>query len=204
MKFPYILKIIGAGLATIILGAIGSGVWEKLLSPGIKNLSELTTSTLSFLSQTYSDSIYMRAAYIETYSQVDQGAIMLFLMASVWLFVFALSSKTDNSLLSMLHRAITDQFKGWYGILFSSFLIILLLFLMATDTTVNEIKKYSVMNMEIVRPYIGKSEYLMLRSKYLRIKNKSDFNSFLNDLYDLSEKSNVEIKKHRVTTSTAH
>ncbi|APJ16773.1 TPA: hypothetical protein ACRTM4_003555 [Aeromonas hydrophila] len=193
MKIYSIIKVIGAGLATILLGAIGSGVWEKLLSPGLKNLSEFTTKSLSSISQTYSDSIYSKASSIENYNQPDVGGILLLIIIFVWILFHALSSKTDNTVVRILHRAMTNQFKGWDGILFSSAFLVLIFFLMATNTTVSEIKKYSVKNMEIVRPYIGESSYLMLRSNYLQMKNEDDFNGFLSEIYAIAKAKKIDI-----------
>lgn len=193
MKFSNILKVLGAGLATILLGAIGSGVWEKILSPGLRNLSEFTTTTLSSLSQTYSDSIYSRASSIELYNRSDAGGLILVIMLFAWIFIRALGSKTDNSTVRTIHRAMTNQFKGWDGIFFSGAFLIFIFFLMATDTTVSEIKRYSVKNMEIVRPYIGENSYLQLRSKYLQVKNESDFQSFLSEINTIAKAKNIKI-----------
>ena len=193
MKISNVIKVVGAGIATILLGAVGSGVWEKLLAPGLKNLSEFTTKFLSSLSQSYSDSIYSRASSIETYNQVDAGGILLLIVIFVWMLFYAISSKTDNPVVSRVHRIMVNQFKGWDGIFFSSAFLIFIFFIMATDTTVREIKRYSVKNMEIVRPYIGENSYLILRSKYLQMKNEDDFSSFLSELYSLAKAKEIEI-----------
>ena len=57
-------KLIIGGIATIILGAIGSGVWEKLLSPLLSSIGGSISSFLSSVSTSYSDSLYSRAANI--------------------------------------------------------------------------------------------------------------------------------------------
>ncbi len=47
--------------------------------------------------------------------------------------------------------------------------------------------------MEIVRPYIGESSYLMLRSNYLQMKNEDDFNGFLSEIYAIAKAKKIDI-----------
>lgn len=197
MKFTYVIKVLIGALATIMLGAIGSGVWEKILSPSIEKLGEFTTSTLALVSQTYSDSIYRRASSVELYSEPDKGAVLLFLCVLFGLFIYALNSRKEHPLAGILYRTLRDQAQGWYGIIYSGAFIIILFFGIATDSTVSEIKRFSVKNMEVIRPYVEEKEYLVLRSNYLRINNENDFNAFLESLYSLSKKANINIEKYR-------
>ncbi|QOY53140.1 hypothetical protein [Candidatus Sulfurimonas baltica] len=56
------LKIIAGMLATIILGAIGSGFWERILSPGFDKLQYFVVNKISFFYTGYLDSIYEDAS----------------------------------------------------------------------------------------------------------------------------------------------
>ena len=57
-----LLQVLGGIAGAIILGAIGSGVWERLLSPALSWLSTSTAALLSSMSSAYEESIYVRAA----------------------------------------------------------------------------------------------------------------------------------------------
>lgn len=192
------IKIILGLFATILLGAIGSGVWEKLLSPGLRELSNIITNILSSISTTYSDSIYSSASNIMVYDHSGSIVLLLFLIVFIGLFIYALDSKKENSKVGLLHKAMVEQYRGWQGIISSGALLVLLTFMMATDTTVSEIKRYSLKNMEITRPFIGEHEYLMLKSRYLRMKNEDDFKLFLESLYAVSSKEKLEIEKYKI------
>lgn len=180
MKIPNSIKIILSFFATIILGAIGSGVWEKVLSPLLSYLSKGVTSTLSSLSSTYADSIYARASDLHAPYSSDKVGIILLLVVCSGLFVYALNSKKESRLATFLHEVITTQFQGWYGIISSGSILIVLLFMLTSQSTVERIKGYSQKQMEILRPYIGEKKYFQMRSDYLRIRNKKDFEQFWN------------------------
>jgi hypothetical protein len=119
--------------------------------------------------------------------------MLLLIIFLLWWFFRALSSKTDNAIVLKIYNYTSNLVQGWDGIFISGIYLVLIFFLMATNTTVSEIKKYSVNNMEIVRPYIGENSYLMLRSKYLQMKNENDFNLFLSEIYAISKKEKIEI-----------
>jgi|LGVD01.1.fsa_nt_gb hypothetical protein len=115
MKFKIFIKILLGALATILLGAIGSGVWERLLSPALKETSNFITSTISSISKTYSDSIYSRASSITTYDQSENILLILLFVVFFALFIYAINSKKDNPRIARLHRAMVGPFQGWAG-----------------------------------------------------------------------------------------
>lgn len=194
MKPNNIIKALLGIIATIILGAIGSGVWEKVLSPLLAYLSGLVSSTLSSLSSTYSNSIYSRAATL--YSPDNSGTlafVIFFIVFFGWL-MFALSSKKENIFVATLHNSVLLSFRGWYGIILSGSFLIVVFFMLTRQGAVHEIQIYSVKQMEILRPYIGEEKYLLLRSDYSRMKNKEDFESFLAKLNASAKSASISIE----------
>ena len=112
MKIKNVIKIILAAIATILLGALGSGVWEKILSPFLSYIGNVITTTASSLSSTYSDSIYRAASNIHFLGQSGITLLFLMLLVFVGLFIFSLGSKKENKLVSIFHEAFTSTFKG--------------------------------------------------------------------------------------------
>ena len=70
--------------------------------------------------------------------------------------------------------------------------------MISTQFSIFEIKRYSLKQMDILRPYIGEQNFHILRSDYLRMKNKKDFDAFLNNLYLQSSKVNVDTDKFKL------
>ncbi len=193
MKLNNTIKIILGALATIVLGAIGSGFWEKILSPLLSYLSNLITSTLSSLSSSYSNSIYSRAADLYSPNASDSLSIIILFLVFSGLFLSALSSKRENAFIRILHDSAIGPYKGWVGIINSGAMLIIVIFFMSRQATIEQIQSYSVKQMEIVRPYIGEEKYLRLRSDYFRMRSKVDFNHFLEQLYASAKSASVSI-----------
>ncbi len=107
--------------------------------------------------------------------------------------MFALSSKKENFYIWLLHRSAFRSFRGWFGIIQSGALLIVVIFLMTRQVAIDEIQNYSIMQMEILRPYIGEEKFLLLRSGYLQMKNKEDFESFLAKLNDSAKSASISI-----------
>ena len=55
-------KAIGAALITILIGAIGSGVWDIVAKPGLSKLGRLVLTIITFGSESVKDSAYASAA----------------------------------------------------------------------------------------------------------------------------------------------
>ena len=195
MKFGNVIKLLIGTFVTILLGAIGSGVWERVLSPGLKDLGNLVTSTISSISQTYSDSIYSRASSIADYDQSVAIGYILLLFISCWLLLYGLKSKKDHPAAGFIYHHLTRSFQGWFGIIYSGAIVIFILLWMATHTTVLKIQDYSMRTMDIVHPFVGEHKYLKLRSEYLSMKTEKDFKLFLEHLYVASNTANIEIDK---------
>lgn len=193
--FNNLIKIIFGSVATILFGAIGSGVWERVLSPFLTYSANRITSTVSSLSTRYSDSIYYRASNLHGSNSSITSLLILFIVFFA-LFIYALNSKKQHKLIFHLCEGITFQTKGWLGILFTGSNLVILVFIISTEATVHQIRKYSTKQMEIIRPYIGDANYLYLRSDYLRIKTKHDFEQFLNKLYSAASTKGVTIDKY--------
>lgn len=124
MKINKILKIIGGVLLTILIGAIGSGVWEKLLSPFLLYLSGSVTEFLSSISQSYENGIYSNASTIKYEGQAGNFFLLSFLALAFYLLYTALSTKVDNKVIKSIYSVIRMYRQGWTGIFFSGGLLI--------------------------------------------------------------------------------
>lgn len=182
MKLNNVTKLILGTIGTIVLGAIGSGLWERVLSPFLSFASTSITSALSSISKTYSDSIYSAASNLYTPNSTEGLGVIILFLVSCGLFAIAISSKKENIFVGIFHRSLMFQFQGWFGIVQSGALIVVMLFLMSKQATVEKIQSYSYKQMEVLRPYVGEQKYMQLRSAYFKMHSKEDFDRFREDL----------------------
>ena len=186
-------KILLGITGTIILGAIGSGVWERLLSPFLSYLSSSLTTAISSISKTYSDSIYTSAANLYSPNATESIGFVILLISFAWLFVMAIQSKKEHRFIGILHQALVLNYRGWFGIAHCGAIIIVVLLMMSRQATVEKIQSYSYQQMEIVRPFVGEQRYAQLRSDFFRMHTKEDFDRFLSTLYAAGKETNIEI-----------
>ena len=195
MKISSSIKIIIGAVATVFLGALGSGLWERFLSPFFDYLADSITRAASSLSSSYADSIYERASTLEHSGTSEAAAWLLLFFAVLWLFIYGLGGKKETEIVSVLHKAFTRQAQSWVGIILSGAYLLVIFFMLSTSSSIQQVRMYSVKNMEIVRPYILPSEYLLMRSEYMQIKSRTDFDRFLESLYEKASANSIEITK---------
>jgi hypothetical protein len=172
-----IFKYLGALVGTILLGAIGSGVWERILAPFLNSVSNNLTKFLSQISVGFSDSLYADAAWNFGDQSIDPSAIHFLFFISIFLILtfFKIKSNTFSELLN----GFTQSVPYMVSIIF---IFTVAFFLISRTNSINQINRISSINMETMRPYIGEQKYLELRSDYLRIKNEAAFDRFQNKL----------------------
>lgn len=198
MEIKKAIKIVLGAIATILLGAIGSGVWEKVLSPGLIYVAKLTTSLISLVSESYSNSIYERASNIpinDETATIVSAVILLFIF--MVFFAFVVSSQKNQLIIKIFHRSLVRMFTGWRGIIIQIVAFYVLIFLISAQVSVIYIQRYSTKQMEILRPYIGEHKYHSLKSEFLQIHTKSDFNDFLQKIEEQAKKYKVKIDKFK-------
>ena len=199
MPINKIIKAIGALLSAIVVGAISSGVWEKVLSPAFNFMSNAVATFLSQLITGYSDKLYTKAAELLILNNNIKTLIYntIFIVLLI-VFLFLMEAK-----MFLKWRHINANFYKFIDDLISFPLIIIIggilffnLGIQIQDQNINKIFMHSNLNMEIARPYIGEQKYLELRSDYLRIKNKTAFDQFEDKLLKYVDGKNLGIKKY--------
>ncbi|ANP78339.1 MULTISPECIES: hypothetical protein [Vibrio] len=190
-----IFKLFAAVLGTILVGAIGSGVWEKLLSPLLSYISGVITYFFSSISSSYENAIYANASTVEYGGQSNSVIfILLFLIGFVCLFNATKSIK--NSWFTRAVNAwLLTYVEGWTGVFTSICLVTLSLFIFSSQSSTLKVRKYSFENMQILRPYIGDNQYHFLYSSFVQVKSKSDFEEFVSEIEKYSAEHKLEISK---------
>ncbi|WP_046030604.1 hypothetical protein [Vibrio vulnificus] len=189
-----ILKVCFAFLGTIFVGAIGSGVWEKLLSPLFSYLLGGITYLLSTISETYENSIFENASTISYDGQ--SGALFMFgMMFLGFACVFSsTNSLQHNAFAKAANLLLSTYVKGWSGLTVGVTILVFSVFMLSKQASVFKVRQYSVKSMHIVRPYIGENSYYKLYSDYLLIKDKKGFDTFVTQIEQYDSKYQIGIE----------
>lgn len=199
------LKIIAGIIATILLGALGSGIWERLLAPF---LSFISLQIIQFVNKIYSgyiDSIYKSAAFdLPNSYQVKIAALLMILFGAYWSIIilsnfdFLKSYKSEHT--STHAENFSKQLYNYFQLIFllaSLTLFGMGLFMLPRTDYIQQTISYSFRSMEILRPYIGDELYLNLKSEYYRIESSKEFDSFNTQIVDLANRNNIKLPKFK-------
>ncbi len=217
-KVKYVLGIIGA----IIIGAIGSGIWEMLLEPFFTLASENIINGISHLSSSLEDSLYKSIArgYSEEMSYFAVSLILFILSGFLGVisydFVFkhkkgnfykTIESEIENvenienpkekiiELKSRLEsRSIRLRKIGY--ILFS--FVVLIYFFLVGQSVIIKYKTERITDfrqtLSIVKPYVSNHKYDQFTSLFSRINTRKDYDIIMDSLYSICNKNDIKIK----------
>ena len=178
MNSRTILKIIGGLLLTVLLGAVGSGVWEKVLSPLLQYTSSEVSSALSRVSASYSNSLYSSAAAYPGTGRGGDTATLLFIILLLAWVAWSLRDKSENIVVRAFDRAL-KMYKGWFGAAYALVALIFVVIASAKQVEVSRIQRESLTKLEVIRPTVGEQRYLQLRAQYFGMKTEKDYIAFM-------------------------
>ncbi len=188
------IKSVGVVIGTLIVGGLGSGVWERILAPLYDFVMSWVARLLSQLSVNYENTIYINASNLADNGQAGGSVLLLLLVLTFFWVQQSLKTKTSNQHVSSFYKGLSIYFTGWFGIFLSGSALVFVLITLSTTTTSYMIKKTSVDNMNIARPYIGDESYHKLYSDFLQMQSKSDFDDFYNRVVMYANEYGFSIK----------
>jgi hypothetical protein len=181
MTLRSILKLLGGLLLTVLVGAVGSGVWEKILSPLLQYTSSEVSTALSLISASYADSLYSSAAaYPGTGRRGDTASLLFIVLLLAWIS-WSLHDKTENRLVRAFSNAI-KMYKGWAGAACALIVLMIVIIGNAKLVEVDRIQRENLTKLEVIRPNVGELTYLKLRAEFFGMKTERDFIAFKKSL----------------------
>lgn len=179
-----------APIGTVILGAIGSGVWDVLAKPGLSSLGRLFLSILSFGSTRVRDYAYENAA-LDPYpmpavllSGALAGAMLVIGTLFVMLTLAALRTKNDevksghdtneaNS--SRISKQISVRRRVLVAVTIMLSLIIVELYVSLAISVAVSLKRTFESNILICSPLLSTPEEKRFRAQFAAIRTKTDY-----------------------------
>lgn len=180
----------------IFLGALGSGLWEKILSPTLLWLFEKASYLLNSISSNYMDSIYNEASngfheYYSFHEYLGFWEIVIFF----YIYLLYILTKSNTKTLSKIVASINIIRLRKIFISLSIFVIMLSVFNISRTIYINNIITKTLSNIEIVSAVIEDKEYKMLKSKFHSMMNENDYLQLQKKITEIAEKHNLRLKK---------
>jgi NADH:ubiquinone oxidoreductase subunit 3 (subunit A) len=216
-------KIVGGGVLTVVLGAIGSGVWERLLSPAWAWLVRQALTVLTLGIDSASDSIYQTVAFghTESFSVLTYIFITISMLAVpiIGLALFKISpfrnrlrrkrkldamfdagnhagieaAKTKDMRLFIRLRK-TTLFFLWVLLLDSAYIAARTVSMSYSNMAISHFNQ----SLTIVSPYLSENEEKMIKSKFAGIRNKSDYDSVMQSIQNKASEHGRSLVKFTV------
>lgn len=188
--------------STILLGAIGSGLWDIVLKSFYTWLGRelLTFVTLGLSS--VKNSIYQDIA--KGLHEIPSLRIFLYLIVVIFtlcstpvvlFFLRSFALKLRDKLDTMDNENLTKKLSIFVYILFIvqmfciSILLVRFLMLSYTNSAITHFQQ----SYSICRPYLGENEDKMIASRFSQIKNKDDYISVISKLELIAKKNNITL-----------
>ena len=171
-----LINILLGIIATIILGAIGSGLWERLLGPFLDWLTKSTIGLYASVMLTYRDSIYENAAKgFHESNSLAVHTIVIMLLPLLYFYVLQrhpTKTRDPNDPVRLFIRS-----RRGYWLLFGLTIAVMFgtMFSALRLRHINETITYTLASFEIVRPSVGEAKYVELRSRYFAMRTAAEF-----------------------------
>ena len=173
-------KILVYLCGSILLGCIGSGFWEKVLSPALEFCNHALISLLGTLSKSYVDSLYNLASRV-----LYERSSHLILFSIAVILLFATLFLTDIKKINSSAQKNNTLFLRMILLAFS----LTLYYHFVKIQTVGHISTFTRNSIEIVRPYIDEASYFKLKSEFYQMSTETDYKNLYKKLESIESKN---------------
>lgn len=206
-KLAYItLGIFGS----ILIGALGSGVWEYLLKPFFSHSINFILDVSTLGMDKFKNSIYEEVSkgFSEKNSISTYSFITMIYLGFLFMMILILFRKIKNKKINLdeednapkeLNNSYQKLIRRFY--ILSSLSILLFMIIMVQNIKLQYINTsiiYYKQLLNIVAPYISEQEIKIYNSKFSLIKNKEEYEKLVDELYDISYDNKLEFKKRDI------
>jgi hypothetical protein len=186
------VKILLSLLCAIVIGAIGSGLWERVLSHWYDGLINASVNMMSFLVSTYRDSIYKDVSDgFHEYSAVFVHAMVLMILPVLYFIIWLRHPESKPTIGHPVREFIRSR-RGYYTIgivtlsLFATFAISSFKIMYT-----NRIVTHSLKTIDIVAPYVSEQENRQLLATFRSITTKQDYDDFAERVSSIAQTNSV-------------
>jgi hypothetical protein len=180
-------------LATILLGALGSGLWSVVFEPTLGWCGKAFLTLVTLGVSAARDSVYARAArgYVEFPSVILMEFMVLLFAASALTWVLLnlpWASKPQPA--EKAHRAARLLRWQLLFICLGSAIVVVQCEMVGYAMKVHS---YFRQSLTICRPFIPQHDENVLSSRYARMKTRNDFVLLYGELQNIAQTNNVEL-----------
>ncbi|MCU7845326.1 MAG: hypothetical protein KZQ93_15965 [Candidatus Thiodiazotropha sp. (ex Monitilora ramsayi)] len=191
------LRSIGVVVGAVIVGAIGSGIWDRVLSPAIDGVMRFVADAYGSFSAGYRDAIYSQAADVALGLTSPLSMSLLVLVTVLLLGIYSASLIHLSGIFDLRANGPFAKINVLMLTLFTLAMGVISLLITSQSAAMDKTSVYSVRSMEIVRPYIGEEKYFLLRSEFFSVDSADSFYDFNGRLIKNAEDAGVQLPEYK-------
>jgi hypothetical protein len=192
-------------LGLLLIGAIGSGLWDIFLKDLLYNIGNIFVDGVSFFYSDYINSLYENIGKNASVFDILPGVVIItlfiglsffFLIFMMFIYRKAIKGDDDINKSNKATKPSSYSLKSRKILIIIAILISLYNSITYTNLLIKEMttlraRNYIERTSEIIHPNITEEEYLKLRSSYRQIDNKEKFENTLNQIISYAEKDSI-------------
>jgi hypothetical protein len=211
-------RIALAGMGAVLVGAIGSGVWDVVAKPGLSRIAVGILTVITFGSETVRDLPYASAALnpFPLPTLLLLGVMVLAIPALIVYVLFetfvkprlrrrrqeqaerirAAADTPDNGEIAVARWRTTRFY--FAAIVLAVYLSLIFGFAYASFAVVNQavlVRRVFEANFDIVAPHISVDERLRIRSEFAQMTNRADWNALNSKLGGIAKSAGVTLRQ---------
>lgn len=195
-------------LSTLIIGIIGTAIWEKFLSPLCTFIYVKLSSLIDSFSNTFSNRTYTKISEGYNNSSTVDIALSIMLILFILLCIFFLfynlyQSKrklidytvNDSSIINLDKLLKTNKLLNFLFFILIELSLLVFMYWFGNISFIDRCKTSSLCNLEIISPYVSDIEYKELKSSFYSIQTKEDYEAFTKTIKAIGEKYSLNLKE---------
>lgn len=187
-KKKYLSWIVSA-TGVVVLGAIGSGVWQIIGQPIVNAIVEFSVNTINIFFSSYKDSIYARAS-LGFHERASNNLFTLVMMLMLFIpfvlyFRRKLHSSSENSafLISIIRV---------FRVLNLAILVSVIIYMVTQNSYINRVIVYVDTSLDRLAPYESQEKITELRAEFREVQAASDYHSLYAEIEALMLDNGLE------------
>lgn len=174
------MKIIKNVIITIVLGALGSALWEIFLK---KLFSLIYDRIVLYAFQFFNDSFYAKVAY-----SIDSPAFYTYYYFMLLTALFFLLLPDG------IHAILKSKLDSPHISIFKCIIVILFIYEAFIVSFSNSTARRTLNNIEIIAPYISDMDYKTLKSNFYQMDSKSDYIQIISMIESVASENDLKIQ----------
>lgn len=201
-------------IATIVLGAIGSGLWDAGLKPVSRKLGGALFTMITFGAKRSRDKIYKNAAMghhelpsLYILLIVFLAAISFLVLSQLRLYIAIYAPDASTALVSKcaekeeskkiecVKEQVNKRMIPTLQVisLISIFMSVFILYRFATINRANLVTTYYEQCIRSAKPFLGREKFLLIEQKYSQMKTKEDYDDLIKELSEVMQSNGASL-----------